>query len=311
MRIVFLGTSDYGEPALRELVKRCFEIPAVITQPDKKCGRGLKAAPCAIKEAALELGLKVMQPDDVNAAAAVASIRALEPDILLVVAYGQILSEELLRVPLVMPLNIHGSLLPAYRGPAPVNWAVLNGETVTGNSLMKLVRRMDAGPVIMQQAQEILPDEDAVSLERTLSHNAAGLLLEGLELIGSGNARLQEQDESKATYTRKLKKSDGTIDWSADAQAIRNRVRAFAGWPGAHSAVRGIAVKIFMPVRAESAKAAAAPGTVIAVSKTAISVACGSGSLAIASLQPAGSRRMTAAEFIAGHRIAPGDKFGN
>ncbi len=323
MRIVFLGTSDFGEPALTALVKECYDVPGVFTQPDARCGRGMKAAPCAIKEAARKLNLPVFQPEDINSPGSVKLLASLKPDILLVVAYGQILSEEVLRVPAIMPLNIHGSLLPKYRGPAPVNAALLNGDEKTGNTLMKVVRKMDAGPVILQREEMILVDDDAVTLERKLSADSAGLLLEGLELIAAGKAPLREQDESAATYVHKLKKPDGLLDWSLDARTLRNRVRGLAGWPGTFTYYKGNPLKIFPPVSALEEGSGTqgtahgrvpafpvTPGTVIQISASGIRVACGRGSLAIDLVQPAGRRKMTGREFIAGHKISVGEKLG-
>lgn len=309
MRILFLGTSDYGAPALRELVRRCHDVCGVVTQPDRKCGRGLAAAPCAIKQVARELGLPVFQPEDVNEASSVAGLKRLAPEILVVISYGQILSSEVLAVPSVMPVNIHGSLLPAYRGPAPVNWAIINGDTTTGNTLMKVVRKMDAGPVILAREEKIRDIDDALTLEMRLSAGAAGLLAEGLELIAAGKAPLTEQDPARASYAPKLKKSDGLIDWTRNSCQVRNRIRGLEGWPGSYSFLHSAMIKIFSPVSTRTDGAEHAPGTITAVSRDAITVACGAGYLDIGYLQPAGKRRMSAAEFIAGHKVRTGDRF--
>jgi len=309
MRILFLGTSDYGAPALRELVRRCHDVRGVVTQPDRKCGRGLAAAPCAIKQVALELGLPVFQPEDVNAAPSVAELTKLAPEILVVISYGQILSSEVLAIPSVMPVNIHGSLLPAYRGPAPVNWALINGDTMTGNTLMRVVRKMDAGPVILKREEKILDTDDALTLEKRLSEGAAGLLSEGLELIAAGKAPLDEQDSARATYAPKLKKTDGRIDWTQNSCQVRNRIRGLAGWPGSYSFLHSAMIKIISPVSTRTDGTEGAPGTITAVSKKAITVACGAGFLDIENLQPAGKRVMSAAEFIAGHTVKAGDRF--
>jgi methionyl-tRNA formyltransferase len=309
MDIVFLGTSDYGEPALRAMVRMGFTIAAVITQPDRKCGRGLHAAPCAIKKAALELGLPVFQPENINDPSAVDMLTRFKPDLLVIIAYGQLLSPGVLAIPTLMTLNVHGSLLPRYRGPAPINWAIINGDSVTGNSLMKVVLKMDAGPVIAQKQHQIRSDDDVVSLERSLSQEAAGLLYEGLEAIRSGKYPLSEQDEATVSYCRKLIKNDGLIDWVLDAEAIRNRMRGLVGWPGTFSYLHGVTVKLFPPVTVEPGDSAVLPGTVTSVSKSALSVACGSGILSISELQPQGKRRMSAAEFIAGYRVKAGDRF--
>lgn len=310
MRIVFLGTSDYGEPSLRMMAKGCYQIAGVITQPDRKCGRGLKIAPCAIKRTALELGLPVFQPENINDADAVSLLKGLKPDLIVVIAYGQILSQKILNIPSIMTINIHGSLLPAYRGPAPVNWALMNGDAVTGNSLMKVVLKMDAGPVILARQHGIAKDDDALTLEQALSAEAAEVLRDGLTLISSGAFTLQEQDAAAVTYARKLGKEDGRIDWTMDADTIRNRIRGLAGWPGSFSSIRGKMLKIFPPIRVCGREQDARPGTVIEAADGGITVACGSGAIRFTEVQPEGKRRMAAGEFTSGHRIQSGDTLG-
>jgi methionyl-tRNA formyltransferase len=304
-----MSSSEFGVPSLEAMLKNCYEICCVVTQPDRAKGRGLAFGPGAIKKSALEKGLTLHQPVKVNSPESLEFLAGLEPDLLVVVAYGQILSQKILDIPRIMPINIHGSLLPAYRGPAPVNWALINGEALTGTTLMKVRHKLDSGPVIERKERRVEPGDDAVTLEAKLALDGAQLLIDGLQLIARGACRLEEQDETGVSYAPKLKKADGKIDWDQPAKAVFNRVLGLAGWPGTFTFFKGKMVKVIKAELSEN-KARSDSGTVTGISKEGISVACASGELLLKTLQPEARRVMSAAEFRAGHSLALGDRFG-
>lgn len=298
--------------ALQVLLNSSHEIVCVVTQPDRKSGRGLPLSATPVKRLAQKSSLQLYQPENINANESVSFLTRLKPDIFVVIAYGQLLSPEILGIPAIMPLNAHASILPKYRGAAPINWAIINGDLTTGVSIMKIVQKMDAGPIIIQKALTIAAHDNALILEARLADLAAELLLEALSGIENKTYELNAQDESKATFAPKLKKEDGLIDWSRPASDIRNLIRGCLDWPGAYTYYKSRLLKLY---RAEIGQpilgqASYKPGEVIESSKKGIVIATSRDSLVIQELQIEGSRKMTAEEFILGHKICPGHKLG-
>jgi methionyl-tRNA formyltransferase len=312
MKIVFLGSSHFGLPALEALLKGGAKISCVVTQPDTHSGRGLPVTRTVIKDFALDSRLEIYQPESINAPESLDFLKQLKPDLFVVIAYGQLLSCDVLDIPGCMAINLHASLLPKYRGAAPINWALINGEKETGVTVMKVIRTMDAGPVILQKSLAIAPDDNYLTLEAKLSCAGAGLLCDAVSLIGSGVHTLTEQDQALVSFAPKLKKENGRIDWNAPAEYIHNLVRGCLVWPGAFTHYQGSLLKIYA-TRVAVGNAPGQdhqPGRIISIAKEGITVACGRDALFIEELQMESKRRMKAAEFIAGHKISIGEAFG-
>lgn len=231
MNIIFLGSAQFAVPSLKILLSTNHRISCVVTQPDRQKGRGLSIAGTPVKTTASEAGLKLYQPKDVNTPEAIKILKNLNPDLLVVIAYGQILSQEILNIPKLFAVNLHASILPKYRGAAPINRAIINGESATGVTIIKMVRQMDAGPVILQKAVDISETDTSVTLEEKLSDIGAHLLLQSLKLIENGEYKLIPQDEAKVIFAPKLKKEDGLIKWDKPAQDIYNLIRGCIVWP--------------------------------------------------------------------------------
>jgi methionyl-tRNA formyltransferase len=311
MNIVFMGSGQFGIPSLRMLAGTGHRVLCVVTQPDKKQNRGMRLEPTAVKKAALELGLELFQPGDINSAASIAHLRRLGADLFVIIAYGQKLSQTILDIPAIMPVNIHASLLPAYRGAAPVNWALINGEKQTGVTLMKVTLRMDTGPVLLQKSVDILDSDTAPALADKLSACAPGILIAGIDRLASGACPLAVQDESKASYAAKLRKSDGLIDWNKPAAAIANLVRGCMPWPGAFTHYKGKLVKIHkVSALSETALDGGKTGQVIGISREGITVAAGRNAVLMESVQMEGKRVISAYEFAAGYKVKIADTFG-
>ena len=300
MRVLFMGTPDFAACSLKKLVSEQFDIVGVITQPDKPRNRGMKLQPSAVKIAAQEAGLPVYQPESMRDAAALELIQSLHPDILAVVAYGKILPDSILAVPPLGAVNVHGSLLPKYRGAAPIQWAVLNGDAETGVSTMYLSHDMDAGDVIYTEKTPIGEQETAGELFDRLAEIGAGLLVKTLRAIERGDAPRVPQDHDAATYTKPLTKELCPIDWSRSAREIIKHVCGLCPWPVATTELNGDLFKVF---RVEhDAACDAAPGTILAADKKGIRIACGQGeSVRILELQAPGKKRMRAADYLLGH----------
>ena len=309
MRIIFFGTAEFAVPSLEALAGAASGQTVVmcVTQPDRPQGRGLGVESSPVKQAAARLGLPLMQP----ARLASSLFASLQSEVGVVAAYGQLIPRELLTLPAQGMLGVHPSLLPKYRGAAPVAWAILNGETATGVTIFRLNERLDAGAMLFQQTVPIQADEDAQALTNRLARLGAEALLQTLTLMASGQARDQAQDESRASLAPKFTKAQGEIDWRKPAEFIDRLVRSTMPWPGASTTWRGHALKIVsVGVGGPQANQTAAPGTAIDVSADALAVATGEGTLLIREVQPAGKRRMSAREFLAGHRIEKGERFG-
>lgn len=309
MKIIFFGSSDFAVPSLKALISSGQQIPCVVTQPDKRQDRGLSVGSTAIKEAAQSAGLKIYQPLEVNSPQSKEFLNSLKADLFVVIAYGQLFSQEVVDIPKIFSVNLHASLLPLYRGAAPINWTLIKGEAATGITLIKMVKAMDAGPVIRQKETAICETDTALSLGKKLAAMAAELLLATLGDIQSGNYKLTAQDESRASFAPKLKKEDGQINWEKPAQDIYNLVRGCLGWPGAFTSYKGKALKILKAGVFPSEKSPDHPGEVLEVSQKGILVAGARDNLLIEELQPEGKRPMPVSDFIAGHKISRGEFF--
>jgi methionyl-tRNA formyltransferase len=311
MKIVYMGTSKFGETSLRRIIGHGHDVTCVVTQPDRKKNRGMHVEPAPIKKLALELGVDVYQPDDINSAESVKYLKKMNSDVFVVIAYGQKLSREVLDIPAIMPLNIHASLLPAYRGAAPINWAVINGDKVTGVTLMKVSFRMDTGPVLLQRSRDIEESDTAADLADKLSADAAEILIEGLSKLASKDYALTDQDGSKATYAPKMKRSDGLIIWEKPASDIVNLVRGCTPWPGAFTYYKGKLIKIHRASNVSYKGSDIVPaGQIVHISREGIVVSAKGGSLLIESVQMEGKRIISAAEFVAGYKVIAADAFG-
>jgi methionyl-tRNA formyltransferase len=311
MKIIFLGSAHFAVAALEALIKTEHAVVCVVTQPDKQKGRHLKLAATDVKNTAVAAGLKVFQPENINSKESVKFLKNLDADLFVIVAYGQILSQEILDIPKIMPLNIHASLLPRYRGAAPINWAIINGDKKTGITIMYVTLKMDSGPVIMQKEITIEDKDTAVSLEEKLSFCGSRLLMEVVSIIDKRSYRLVEQDEAKVVYAPKLKKEIGLIDWQASAVDIHNQIKGVIPWPGAFTSYRKKLLKIFqtqvLPVFPSHRPL---PGEVIRADKHGIVVACARGFLEIKELQLEAGKRMSAENFIIGHKLTIGEILG-
>lgn len=308
MRIVFFGTPEAAVTSLDRLLRAGFAVPLVITQPSRPAGRGLKPTDSAVKRYSLERGIPVLEPDKIRReATVVGNITAASPDIGVVVAYGQIMPASVIYLPPLKTLNVHFSLLPRYRGAAPVQWAVLNGESETGVSIIELNEKMDEGDVLAQVRTDIGPEEDAVELENRLAVMGAELLVECLTKIDKLERR--PQDHSLATYAPRLKKEGALIKWTSSAADVGRRVRAFAGQPGAFTFFRGLRLIVWKGrVLGTAAPAGTPPGTIVGVAREGVSVACGDGrTYLITSVQAEGRRRLEAWTFSQGARIRSGE----
>lgn len=245
MKIIFFGSAHFAVPALEALIKSGHDLVCVVTQPDKKRGRHLHIAGTDVKSLAVAAKLKIFQPENIKGKESVDFLKGLDADLFVIVAYGQIFSQEVLDIPKIMPVNIHASLLPRYRGAAPINWAIINAEKKTGVSIMYVSLKMDSGPVILQKEIKIEENDTAISLEEKLRNLGAELLTDALKIIDNRSYRLLEQDENKVILAPKLKKENGLIDWDAPAVDIHNQVRGVLPWPGAFTGYRGKILKIF------------------------------------------------------------------
>lgn len=303
MRVVFMGTPDFAAVSLEKLIAEGFDVAGVFTQPDKPRGRGMKLAPCETKEAALAHGLPVYQPEKLRDGTALALLKELRPDILVVVAYGRILPKDILDLPRYGAVNVHGSLLPKLRGSAPIQRAVLNGEDVTGVSTMYLAEEMDAGDVIYQAETKIGEYETSAELFDRLAVLGAELLVKTLRDIEAGVAPRTPQDHSLATYAPPLSKDECPIDWTRPARGVIRHICGMQTWPVATAVIDGTDCKIHAAEYTQT-HTDKAPGTVVSAGKAGIEVACGGGeTVRITELQAPGKKRMKAADYLLGHPI--------
>ena len=306
MRIVFMGTPDFAACSLQKLIDEGFNVVGVFCQPDKPKNRGHKLTPCAVKETALAAGLPVFQPEKMRDGTALSILQSLAPDLIVVVAYGRILPDDILALPRCGCINVHGSLLPKYRGSAPIQRAVINGEAVTGVTTMYLASEMDAGDIIFSEETEIGPTETSGELFERLAGMGAELLIKTVKAIESGTAPRTPQDHTLATYAPPLSKEESPIDWSMGADAILHRIYGLQPWPCATAELAGVSFKIFAAARA-CRRTNMTPGTVLAADKNGIEIACGERTaVIITELQAAGGKRMAAGAYLLGHPMEVG-----
>ena len=308
MRVVFLGSGAFAIPSFEALIDAGHEVAALVTQPDREKGRGRSLAPPPLKPVAEARGVPVHQPRRVREAGAQETLRALAPDVQVVVAYGQILPKSVIDIPPRGTVNVHGSLLPRYRGAAPIQWAIVNGERETGVTTMLIDEGLDTGPTLLSRSTPIGAEETAADLEARLAGMGAEVLVETLAGLGAGTLPPVPQDEARATMAPLIRKEDGRIDWTMPAEALARRVRGFHPWPGTFALWQDRALKV-LRAHAEAA-GPSEPGAIIAVDKGGIVVGCGQGTrLRILEVQPESRRPMSAASFAAGLRLAPGARF--
>jgi methionyl-tRNA formyltransferase len=308
MKIVFAGSPHFAVPTLEALATAGHELCCVITQPDRPVGREQRLQAPPVKEAALRLGLPVHQPEKIKSPEARALLESLRPEAVVVVGYGQILPPWLLELPRYGCINLHASLLPAYRGAAPIQWAVASGESKTGVTSMQMDPGMDTGPILLQWETEIGPEETAVALAERMSGPGAALMLETLAGLQAGTMVPRHQDNSRASRAPLLKKEDGLIDWSWTAEQVFNRLRGFAPWPGIYTGFRGSKLQIWWARPHALPNSGAAPGHLL-VGKDELRVVCGGGTtLDLLEVQLEGRRRMSAAEFVRGTRPQTGER---
>jgi methionyl-tRNA formyltransferase len=309
LKIIFMGTAELSCASLEKLAQELpFQIAAVVTQPDKPKGRDLKLQPSPVKLLAQKFNLPVLQPLKARDENFISQLRALKPDLIVVVAYGHILPQAILDLPLYGCLNVHTSLLPKYRGAAPIQWAVANGETETGVTIMKMDAGLDTGPVLAQKRTPISPQDDSAALHQRLAQLGAELLLETIPGYVGGKI-LPKPQSGDASYAPKIKKEDGQINWNGPAQSIRDRLRAFTPWPGAFTFLKTETKPSLLKVwRMEVVEKSGGAGEILSADESGIVIACGKNALRILELQREGGRRMTAREFLAGHTLKPGKK---
>jgi len=305
LRIVFFGTPAFAVPALDALLASRHGVAAVVTQPDRPRGRGQKTSASPVKDAAVAANLPVLQPPSVKTAEFAAALSALQADIGVVAAYGQILTQQILSTPRLGMINVHASLLPRHRGAAPVHRAVIAGDTVTGVTIMRMVKALDAGPMLAVDRLPIGADQTSDELELQLAHAGARLLLAALDGIAAGRDRETPQDDALATYAPRLTKDDGRIDWSWPAVRIHNLIRGLHPWPHAVTYAGGTRL-ILRRSRPADVASAEAPGTILEASGARLRVATGDGTLDLLEIQAEGRRPMAARDFLAGHPLTPG-----
>ncbi len=301
MKLLFMGTPDFAVPSLRRLSAEGHDICGVFTRSDKPGGRGMRLRVSPVKACAVELGLDIFQPESLSTQEAYDTIAGLSPEVIVVVAYGKLLPERILNIPPKGCINIHGSLLPAYRGAAPVQWAVLNGEKVTGVTSMYMAPTLDSGDVIDCIQTSIRPEETAEELYSRLSELGAQLLARTLSAVGEGSAKATKQDEALATWAPPLTREMANVDFRESALKISNQIRALRPWPVARAVINGKTYKLYGAQIC--AGAAAEPGQVLCTGDEGITIACGEGNLLITELQAEGGKRMGASSYLRGHTI--------
>jgi methionyl-tRNA formyltransferase len=312
VRIVFLGSGAFAIPGLEALLDAGHEVVAVVTQPDREKGRGQALAPPPVKPAAKARGLPVIQVRRVREPDAQAALRALAPELQVVIAFGQILPRSVIDIAPRGTVNVHGSLLPRLRGAAPIQWAIARGETTTGVTTMLIDEGLDTGPTLLRRSIDIGPEETAAELEPRLARLGAEVLVETVAGLAAGTLAPQPQDHARATHAPMLRKEDGRIDWTRGAPEIANRGRGFTPWPGAFTSHDARLLKVLRARAVEdAAPEGAAPGEVVGIGRDAVLVACGGGTLlSVPEVQPESRRAMPAPAWAAGARLVPGARLG-
>jgi len=305
MKIVFMGTPEFAVPSLEQLVQDGHQVAGVFTQPDKPKGRGYKLMAPPVKEKAQEYGIPVYQPEKMRDGEALKLLRALAPELIVVVAYGRILPKEILQLPPKGCINVHGSLLPKYRGAGPIQWSVINGEAVTGVTTMYMAEGMDTGDMILSRSVPVGEDETSGELFDRLAVLGAEALSETVRLIAGGNAPRTPQDDAQASRASMLTKEMAVIDWSKSAREVHNLIRGMNPWPTAHTRLGGKVLKVH---RSRVVEGAGEPGIVLDGKR--LIVGCGEGAVELVEIQPEGSRRMPAADYLRGHPVETGTRLG-
>lgn len=308
MRVIFMGTPDFAVGTLEEIIKAGHEVVLVVSQPDKAVGRSKALKYTPVKACALAHGIEVYQPQKVRDAACIEYLRGYEPDIIIVEAFGQIISKEILDMPRFGCVNVHASLLPKYRGAAPIQWAVINGDAVTGVTTMRMDEGIDTGDMILKQEVIIREDETGGSLFERLSETGAKLCVKTMEAIEAGTAVYTPQDASMATHTAKINKELGSIDWTRDAKSIECLIRGLDPWPSAYTRLGDKTLKIWK-AQVISENSEAAPGCIVKVEKNRILVQTGAGMLALLEVQLEGKKRMPVDAFLNGYEVEAGTYF--
>jgi methionyl-tRNA formyltransferase len=310
MRLIFLGTPAFAVPTLERIVTAGHCVLSVVTQPDRPRGRGQNAAPPPVKQAALRLGLPVYQPERVRRPEAVEMLRGLPVDAMVVVGYGQIIPQSIIDMAPLGIINVHGSLLPRYRGAGPIQWAILNGETRTGVTTMRIDAGLDTGDMLLKAETEIGPDENAIELGQRLAVMGADLLVESLAGLAEARIIPEKQDNAQATYAPLLKKEDGRIDWTRDARTIHNQVRGLQPWPGAFTSFRGQPLHVWKSrLWGGTVPHVTSAGTLVSLKPPVVS--CGSGCLELVAVQLEGRKRIPAADFANGQRLTENESLGD
>lgn len=311
LRIIFMGTPDLAAASLRTLLRvPKFQIVAVVTQPDRPKGRDLKLQPSPVKQLALEAGLPILQPEKARDEKFIAELRALQPELIAVAAFGQILPKAILEIPRLGCLNVHTSLLPKYRGASPIQSAILNGDETTGVTIMLMDVGLDTGDMLMQNATPIRDEDNAATLHDRLAEMGAELLVETIHGLVDGKLHGFKQDNALATHVAKIRKEDGNIVWRQPARAIWNRIRAFTPWPGAFTYLPAKPKPLLLKIwGAELVSTVGNAGEVLSADKSGIVIGCGEDALRVTILQREGGRRMSAQEFLAGYPLSLGTEF--
>ncbi|HXE06170.1 MAG TPA: methionyl-tRNA formyltransferase [Bryobacteraceae bacterium] len=309
MRVVFLGTPEFAAPTLEALVAAGHEVAAVYTQPDRPKGRGNRLSQSPVKEAAARHGLMVLQPERIRRPENVAALSELKPGAMVVVGYGQIIPQTIIDIPKHGILNVHASLLPKYRGAAPVQWAIANGESETGVTIMQIDAGLDTGDMLLRWRTAIGPHETAPELALRMAKEGAALLTESLRRIENGTARREKQNDAEASYAPILKKEDGLIVWTRPAQEIYNRLRGFTPWPGAYTQFRGQQLQVIRAI--PHPHSLDAPSGMVQTDRRRLFVSCGAAStLELLEVQMQGKKRMAVGDFLNGYPIAPNEHLG-
>ena len=314
MKVVFMGTPDFAVPSLTNIIAAPeLEVVGVVTQPDRPKGRGNKLGSSPVKQAAQKNGLEVFQPESVNTPEAYSKLREWAPEVIVVVAFGQILKEHILQLPKFGCINVHASLLPQYRGAAPIHWAIINGETKTGISTMYMEQGLDTGDIILQEEVAIGPEETTGELHDRLSLLGGNLIVATLRMVREGKAPRRKQEDSKATYAPVLKREHEVIDWKQDAAGIVNQIRGLNPWPGSFTTLRGKTLKLWRARvldYGDICQSDAVPGQVVDTGKKGIIVQAGKGQVAITELQLQSRSKMRVEEFLRGNNLQPGEILG-
>ncbi len=310
MKVVYMGTPDFAVGALEALIEAGHQVTAVVTQPDKPKGRGKEVQMSPVKACALKYNIPLLQPVKIKEAEAVETLRTYQADIFVVAAFGQILSEEILAMPKYGCVNIHASLLPKYRGAGPIQWAIINGEKITGVTIMRMDKGLDTGDMLFQKEVAIAPDETADTLHDKLAEAGAHLIVEALAKIEAGDVTPVKQKDEESCYAKMLTKAMGRIDWQMDAKKLDCLIRGLISWPGASTVFRGKSLKIWkeeVVSEQDGFNAMAQPGTVVRVEKDAFYVQTGKGILKILEVQPEGKKRMAVKDFLLGYPVKVGE----